>query len=437
MAKKPSAVSPPPEAPASQQHGIWVPRSLLVVHAVLLVLPWLVIAREVMPRTGRPPRGSAERGIAGRDSPEHDAGRPITRGRRGVWGQLELAPIAISPPLEYIPDDPEPPASIDWYFPNTAQDDVERFLLGAGVGPAQVERLMGTAKAEARIAGVVLTPDRDIVLGLAPQARAHVYMRLAASELNPWQQHAFRFYGHPDEWLAASLASSDTLKRVRPLLYAHEGFRYFADAPFVREQVREPLERRRLSKLLLRESTFLLRLRLEEGANINEIAEYWGRGGRRTDIRPLLESVAAIGAERSIDAAHLLPIFARRHLYRYPSISAAELQSGLFPNCFWTALNFFNDPPDDRYFDVRTVMATLKRDYYAIHDNQQLGDIALFQDEHDTLYHAAVYLADGLVFAKNGKSALAPWTIVPLERIKGYYTQYSGGQISWMRRRGF
>ncbi len=76
-------------------------------------------------------------------------------------------------------------------------------------------------------------------------------------------------------------------------------------------------------------------------------------------------------------------------------------------------------------------------DYYLVHDEFGLGDLVIFSDRFGNPYHAAVYLADGLVFGKNGNSTLSPWVILPLERIKGYYPQHAeDGGIEYYRRNG-
>lgn len=36
-----------------------------------------------------------------------------------------------------------------------------------------------------------------------------------------------------------------------------------------------------------------------------------------------------------------LPALARNHLYRYPKLTAADLDKPLLANCLWSALNFF------------------------------------------------------------------------------------------------
>jgi len=46
--------------------------------------------------------------------------------------------------------------------------------------------------------------------------------------------------------------------------------------------------------------------------------------------------------------------------------------------------------------------------------------VALVDDEGD-LFHVAVYLADGLLFTKNGTSPVAPWTIMSVDELTDFY----------------
>jgi hypothetical protein len=73
-----------------------------------------------------------------------------------------------------------------------------------------------------------------------------------------------------------------------------------------------------------------------------------------------------------------------------------------------------------------------------VQDQYQFGDIAAFVDPNGAIFHAAVYLADGLVFGKNGTSHLSPWTIVPIDRLKWYYVEHADNwQVVFYRRKDF
>ena len=87
----------------------------------------------------------------------------------------------------------------------------------------------------------------------------------------------------------------------------------------------------------------------------------------------MLESAADNSFNHSVDITYLLPDLARRLLYRYQKIGLAELEKSQLDNCFWTALNFFNDDPDDRLLDPKFALERLQQDYYLVHDELQLG----------------------------------------------------------------
>jgi hypothetical protein len=349
-----------------------------------------------------------------------------TRRDTGPWGRLDVAPIVISPPIEYVSTTWDAPRSPLWYFPGATETEVRRFLSTAGLTTDDLARLRPGVRPEPRIQGVTVAPDPAWLRGLRADVRGRIYRQLGRTALNSDQLEAYRYYGAtPDEWLGFSPLSAETRQLVDPLIYSDGGFLYFADLELIRPLVTDSKQLQRLVKALLRQATLEVRLRIEDPADVNAIAEYWGRGGRRTDVRPLLESVADGGPQRSIDISHLLPALAREHLYRYPRVAAADLQRPLLANCLWTALNFFNARPDDRFLDEQVGLDSLKRDYYIVQDGLQLGDIAAFFDGGGNLFHVAVYLADGLVFGKNGASRLAPWTILPIERLKGHYPEYA------------
>ena len=344
----------------------------------------------------------------------------------GPWGHLTLTPIIISPPLEYVAADWGRNSGPDeWYFPGTSLEVMDAFL-SAHLSPEQVSRIRATARPDPRTKGLIVRPDLEMVRSFSPQVRAGLYLELGKTSLNFDQANAFRFFGSsPEAWLKGSRISQRTRQLVEPLIYSDGDFLLFADPEAIRSQVQDAEELRRLAKTLLRQPTLLVELAIKDDSEVAGLADYWGRGGRRTDLRPILESVAEKGPDRSIDIIHLLPTLARNHLYRYPRLTAADLDKPLIANCLWTALNFFSARPDDRFLDVNVALNTLKRDYFIVETGFQLGDIVVFLDQNGNLFHVVVYLADGLVFTKNGTSPMAPWVITTLDQVKGYYRSRS------------
>ena len=408
-----TAQSGRPVRAADEQPHVAVPRRWLLALAALIFVPWLIAGALYL----RAP----DRTMPAALSPF--AAQPGHAASPGPWGRLTIKPVVVSPPLEYVASDwgrPEEPDA--WFFPGTTPEALQALLASTGLRQDQIARLRAAAAPLPGINGLVVTPDQDLVRALAPDVRSALYAQLAKNPLNFDQANSFRFLGAtPDDWLAGTSIAPRTRALVEPLLYRDGDFLNFADVEAIRPAVGDHEELRRLAKVLLRQATVLVRLSIDDPEQVDALSDYWGRGGRRLDLRPLLESVAGAGPDGSIDIVHLLPTFARHHLYRYPRISTADYSKPLLANCLWTSLNFFAAQPDDRFLDVSTALDTLRRDYYVVEHGYQLGDIVGFVDDEGDLFHVAVYLADDLLFTKNGTSPMAPWTIVSTAYLKGYY----------------
>ncbi len=387
-----------------------VPRPWLIAVTILLVLPWLVVGYVYQ-------RGPA---------PVSERVAPLAQQTTasGPWGNLILTPIVISPPIEYVSTDLWPAATLTWTFPGSTIDEVENFLNVSGLTPADVARLKAASTPDPRIHGIVITPPMDLVERLTPEVRGRIYLQLGRSGLNFEQAQAFRFEtGSLDDWLKGAPIQAATRQLVEPYFYREGNFLYFADLGLLEPKIADREEFRRLTKALFRQPSVLVDLSLGPGGDVATIAQYWGKGGRRTDIRPLLDSIA--GTSAHTDIAHLLPAFARDHLYRYPRVSTADFDKPILANCLWSSLNFFNAVPDDSMLDVNKAIDRLKTQYYVVEADFELGDIVAFVDEKDNLFHVAVYLADGLLFSKNGMSVMAPWTITSIDSVKAFYSTRS------------
>ncbi|MCL5288752.1 MAG: hypothetical protein M1453_12265, partial [Acidobacteria bacterium] len=286
-------------------------------------------------------RGSSETVAPGSVSLAEETGRQSAA--PGPWGQLTLSPIIISPPLEYVAADwGRNPGPDEWFFPGTSVEVMEAFL-SSHLSPEQVSRIRATARPDPRTNGLIVRPDPEMVRNFSPKVRAGLYLELGKTSLNFDQANAFRFHGtSPEAWLKGSRISPRTRQLVESLIYSDGDFLLLADPEAIRSQVSDVEELRRLAKTLLRQPTVIVELVITDDSQIAGLAEYWGRGGRRTDLRPILESVAETGPHRAIDIVHLLPTFARNHIYRYPRLTAADLDRPLIANCLWSALNFFN-----------------------------------------------------------------------------------------------
>ena len=59
--------------------------------------------------------------------------------------------------------------------------------------------------------------------------------------------------------------------------------------------------------------------------------------------------------------------------------------------------------------------------YHAIDKPQRLGDIVFLVNKNGDGIHSAVFVADDIVFTKNGSNMAAPWIFMRLADLQTYY----------------
>jgi hypothetical protein len=94
-------------------------------------------------------------------------------------------------------------------------------------------------------------------------------------------------------------------------------------------------------------------------------------------------------------------------------------------DCFWTALNFFNDPSEVQLSNITSSVEFLFRDYTSMRGAPRYGDVLLFL-ENEKPTHACVYIADDVVFTKNGANYHQPWTLM---RMRDMMPRYASEQF--------
>jgi hypothetical protein len=352
----------------------------------------------------------------------------------GPWGRLEFVPLVVAPTGEFISrmfslrNQADP-----WRFPGLDRGGVADLFNQLGIGAALASRMLAGAVEDCTGKCVSLWPDANSLRELTPDARGALYAWLGSATSDSTQANAFRFLGDTlEDWFADAPLSRATIEHVRPYVYRQGGCLRFADLQTVARELTDQAELLRLARVLLRERTTLVKLNVRRGDDLDQLVRYWGRGGREDLVRPLLESLAQFRRGQQVDIVHLLPAFARQHLYTYPT--PVGRAGGAQPDCFWTALNFFNDAADDSLLDPLTVEQSFRRDWRYVPGAPQLGDIAMFHDEREVAHHAAVYLADDILFSKNGSLLSKPWILARREQLAQLYWRDAPLSVRYFRR---
>jgi len=397
-------------------------RRWVVVLAGVVVASWVVIGIAIFRSRASSPAGYGA----------YATTKPMEPGN-GPWGRLEYSPIVISSPLEYVAEGgADFSGPVMWHFPDMGSARLSTRLRRSGLDSAIVAELEKNARANVSLPGMSIHPSKEFILSLNASDRAKLYLMLADYPQNLDIRNQFLFRGDsPQQWFDGSDVSPATIKLVEPLIYKNGNFMYFADMRSISADIPSRREQLELLRTLRRDVTFLAHIRLSEESDLEQLVNYWGRGGRIQDVRPILESMMRREGG-VINITHLLPPLARRRLYTYPAMSRSE--QSVHRDCHWTSMNFFNEIPDDSV-DMAKFHSEIKQKFYRIHGNLQLGDIAVVIDERKTAVHSATYIADDVFFHRCGSDSSAPWTFVRGEDLKDYYTRSKKPILAYYRRR--
>jgi hypothetical protein len=353
------------------------------------------------------------------------------------WGELMVRDIKIEPPDEYLAFELEHVTPPSWIFDGLSAAQVRQLLVSCGLSEKQADGALSPSKVSVSKSGVTVAPDNELVLSLSPETRARLYHELARSPENQHMRFPFCYLGNAfDEAFATNKISPAITGMVKKLMYRRGSLQCFSDYEMVLLQIGDKGEQMRLLRILSSESAVMAGIRIRPDTDIEKLLGYWvWPGGMRIkDLQPLLESLKSVPDGR-LGLVYLLPPFARQRLYTFPMPSRPGDPT---MDCHWSTMNFFNEVPDDRFTDPTYSVKYLETNYYQIAKPSRYGDIILFLDGNsNNAIHSAVYLADDIVFTKNGNNMAQPWMLMHLKDLTMKYESDGPGRMLVYRNRGW
>jgi hypothetical protein len=324
-----------------------------------------------------------------------------------------------------------------WSFNGTSVDQVRQVMLSSGFTQEEVSRALAAPKVSISNGAITVSPDNDLVLSLSPQTRGKFYHELARNAGNEHMRFPFCYTKNEfEETFAAEKISPTTTAMVKKLLYSRGDVQCFSDYELVLLQVKDKQEQMRLLSALSSESGVMAGVRIRPDTDIEKLLGYWAWPGgiRVKDVQPLLESLKGAPDGR-VGLVYLLPQFARQRLYTFP-MPARPGDAAM--DCHWSTMNFFNEIPDNRFAEPAYTVKYLEANYYQIATPTKYGDIILFLDgDSNNAIHSAVYLANDLVFTKNGNNMAQPWMIMHLADLTMKYESDGPGRMLIYRNRSW
>ena len=351
----------------------------------------------------------------------------------GPWGKLESERISLQESSQVFADRAQRLNPPRWVFTNYSRQQLTELLESCHFNDAEKSFLLDPSHWEPLPGGFAISPSDQLVLGLSQASRERLYWSLATNSANYPQYTPFNFLSSSiEERFADSGLGPDKIELIRKQAYRGYGGLWLAvDRPLLQSFNSNELQN--FVRVLYSYSAWVLRVDLSPDSDIDSVLGYWGRG-REKKLRPLLESLAASPKGRPIGVGALLPPFAREHLYTFPDPDTEPTVDR--DDCFYTAMNFFNDQPDARFYDAAFTRKVLQSDYVPVQLPANFGDVVVLVDPSGNGIHACVYLADDFVFTKNGGGFDQPWVIMKISDILASYPTDGRLRLAFWRRKG-
>lgn len=332
---------------------------------------------------------------------------------------FEYSTVHLEVPESLLPMAGEPLQSSRWVFEKFSEEQLSGLFSGCELTPSQKEYLLDRKHWQVTAAGIAVQVTPDIILGLDPASRNKIYGVLAQSRANPAHAMPFRFSADLfDGLIASSELSGAELQQVKSLTWSNEGAICFSDLDMLKGRL-PASQFKNLIETIYSVPALLMRVRITPDTDPKGMLKYWGKGGRAAKIKPLVESIAKHKANERLSIGYFLPPFARVRLNTFPDPATDPM--AIRQDCFWSAMNFFNEAPDPQFYDQQNTIRALRDEFYITKEQPVFGDRIMLTDKNDMALHMCVYIADGVVFTKNGADYKAPWVLMKLTDMLALY----------------
>lgn len=349
----------------------------------------------------------------------------------GPWGKLWYYDVLLAPAGDTLQRIPAPDPTPEWTFAGVAPAEV-RDAIHAVEMPADVRRDL-LALFQDVVPGddgrFTVHPSLELVLAAPREFRTRLFPRLVGREsVSAYTQHIpFPAGFNIEEWLDAGSLPETVRQAILRLVYPSGDRAMLSDFGALFSLLGTERERLSAHRAALREAAVVVLLEKPQPGEVPALAEYWQHVARTKSVRRVLESFAASpDGNRFLDIVHLLSPLEREFLNTYFTPSGPSLT----PSCFWTAFNFGAEKPDDRFLVVPGIWTEhqamageeLAARYTPIPAPSQLGDIVGYRRKGAVeMLHVCVFIADTIVFTKNGYTFSKPWLLSRLEDVDALY----------------
>lgn len=342
--------------------------------------------------------------------------------KEGPWGKIQCYYFYLEAPDSLVSRAPTPDTQPRWRVPEEELSNFETLISNTELANELVSPLFNPRAVIRRNGLANLFPSTALIEALSEQERQRVYKTLAAYPLNEFYEFPIFFLGGDvDEWAKGSGLRPELVSAIRHLSYHRGDTLAFSDIPLLLGLASSNSEALFIKKKLTRTRTLIARLEVNAGTDVTGMLDYWSTGLnlRRKELEPLFQATANAPGIGHLDLLHLLPALPRKLLYTFPGDDFTTHIR--FPDCHWTTLNFFNFTAQEYYLDSHLASSAVLENFQQVAAPYRFGDVLMFINDKGNAFHSCIYLADDLVYTKNGANPLVPWTLLELKDLKRMY----------------
>jgi hypothetical protein len=358
----------------------------------------------------------------------------LTLSKGAPWGKLNKRQIFLEAPDRLVAAFPVPSSTTVWVLPQADIPAFRKVLASSLIPEAQWAKMFTAGNNLVMQGSTGFYPPESLVDALRPAERSEIYKLLAKSAEN-------EFFAAPlvittenmDDWFYRCQLPKPMQEVVRKRSWKDGKLVKFSDVSHLIGLAAENTEIQSVMKHMTRTESLLLELELSYDEDIEKLQRYWKPEKDHTDAGSLLTSLVPKkpGMKATVGISHLLPPPVRQLLYAYPELSRGTI--GRFPDCHWTSLNFFEKTIKDYYIDTTIAGRELSTNYTVVKDELTFGDILLFKNGADGV-HSCVYIADDVVFSKNGSNVAHPWVLCEIKDLVDVYHDIPDLSIDVLRK---
>jgi hypothetical protein len=356
----------------------------------------------------------------------------------GPWGKLKCFYIYIEAPQGMVDKFPLPFTKPRWSFAESQLADLPQLFKKAGLPEKMQADLLLPLNTSKSNGMLNLFPNLADLEAMTPAMREVIYPVLAKNPTNDYHTDPVLMTTETvDEWYRTSKLRPELVEKIKQMSYHRGGALAFSDLSALMNYAKSDSEARYMFKSFTRTRSLMVHLELADMTDLAPLLDYWtiGVGIRRKDIEPIMQSVMDTNGVDTLGLTHILPALPRKLLYTYPGEELSR--HGLLPDCHWTSLNFYNYEPHEYLLNSQLATSSVLEKFNPVNPPYRYGDILFFLDTaNGDAFHSCVYLADDIVFTKNGPSLATPYVFSTMQDMLAFYPSSEKISLTYYRRTG-